>query len=143
MHWWHVSKSWIAEVDGRSAAAMSGVMPATEGSDVLAGATLNVAAVMLAYSDRRIAQVGDRLRTTVSGLPEDLLDTWGFENVAVRPGYHGKGSTDALFEQILDEGRERGFRRAQAFCLIGDLRAQRAWERNGFLVRTQKTQRRF
>jgi len=68
-----------------------------------------------------------------------LPDVWGVENVAVLPEYRGKGLIDRLFERVLDEGREKGFKRAQILCLIGNQPGQRAWERNGFEVLTQQT----
>jgi RimJ/RimL family protein N-acetyltransferase len=39
-----------------------------------------------------------------------------------------------LLERALEEGRSKGFRRAQISCLIGNDAAQRAYERAGFEV---------
>jgi len=138
-HWCHVSKFWIAEADGKPAAAMCGFTPATEGSGVLAEVALGVAMTEFGYSEKRFAEVGERLMIALSGLPDDLPDVWGVENVAVLPGYRGKGLIDRLFERTLDEGREKGFKRAQILCLIGNEPGQRAWERNGFEVLAQQT----
>jgi GNAT superfamily N-acetyltransferase len=138
-HWCHVSKFWIAEVDGAPAAAMSGFTPATEGTAVLAEAALGIAASVLGYSEARLGQVGERLLVATQGLPEDLPDVWGIENVAVRPEYRGKGLIDRLFQHALAEGRQKGFHRVQILCLIGNRRGQRAWERNGFAVLGERT----
>jgi len=43
-----------------------------------------------------------------------------------------------LLERVFQEGRSRGFSRAQILCLIGNDAAQRAWERNGFQLKTKK-----
>lgn len=143
VHWCHVSKFWIAEADGEPAAALCGFTPATEGTDILAEAALTVATQALGYSEDRLAQVGERLMIAMSGLPDDLPDVWGVENVAVLPGYRGKGLIDRLFGRVLDEGREKGLKRAQILCLIGNEPGQRAWERNGFEVLTRKTSAAF
>lgn len=142
-HWCHVSKFWIAEVNGRPAAALCGFTPATEGTAVLADAALGVATAELGYSEERLVRIGERLMIAMSGLPEDLPDVWGVENVAVLPEYRGKGLIDRLFEHVLDEGREHGFKRAQVLCLIGNERAERAWVRNGFEVLSQQTSEEF
>lgn len=143
VHWCHVSTFWIADVDGEPAAAMSGFAPVTEGTEVLACAMLDVAELEFNDSKDRITQIGERLRTAVSGRPDDLPEVWAIENVVVLPTLRGRGLVDRLFEWVLDEGREKGFDRAQISCLIGNLWAQRAWERNGFEVVLQQTSLEF
>ena len=137
-HWCHVSKFWIAEVDGTAAAAMCGFAPGTEGTEVLAETVIDVAETQLDYSEARIADAFERLTVAMSGLPKDLPDVWGIENVAVLPEFRGKGLIDRLFEHVLAEGRAKGFKRAQILCLIGNGPGQRAWERNGFKVQDQR-----
>ena len=122
---------------------MSGYVPATEGAEVLAQTILKIAESEFEFSKPRLCQIGENLRIAVSGLPGDLPEVWGIENVAVVPGFRGKGLVDCLFERVLDEGREKGFSRAQILCLIGNLHAQRAWERNGFDVFLQQTSSEF
>ncbi len=109
-HWCHLSRFWIAEVHGKPAAALCGFTPATEGTGVLVDAALGVATTELGYSEQRLAEIGERLMIAVSGLPDDLPDVWGVENVAVLPEYRGKGLIDRLFERVLDEGRQKGFK---------------------------------
>ncbi len=137
--WSHVSKFWIAEVDGVSAAAMCGFVPVVEGSPILAELELGVAKQEFNYSEERLAGVRDRLTIATLGFPEDLPDIWGIENVAVLPKFRGKGLLDRLFEHILEEGRKNGFKRAQILCLIGNELGQQAFERNGFKVLCQQT----
>ena len=142
-HWCHMSRFWIAEVDGQPTAALSGFTPAIEGSPVLAEAALGVATSDYGYGEDRLGRIGERLLIAASGLPEDLPDVWGIENVAVLPEYRGKGLIDRLFDHVLEEGRQLGFERAQVLCLIGNERAERAWIRNGFVVQTQQTSQEF
>jgi ribosomal protein S18 acetylase RimI-like enzyme len=67
-----------------------------------------------------------------------MQESWGVENVAVLPEHRRMGLADRLFEHVLEEGRSRGFSRAQIFCLIGNDAAQRAWERNGFRLQSER-----
>jgi len=137
--WSHVSKFWIAEVDEVPAAAMCGFVPVAEGSSILAELELGVAQQEFNYSEERLVGVRDRLMIAASGFPEDLPDIWGIENIAVLPKFRGKGLLDRLFGQLLEEGRKKGFKRAQVLCLIGNEPGQQAFERNGFKVFSQKT----
>lgn len=138
-HWCHVSRFWIAEADGQPAAALCGFTPAAEGTAILAEAALGVASGDFGYGEDRLNRIGERLMVAMSGLPDDLPEVWGIENVAVLPEYRGKGLIDRLFDHVLEEGRQKGFERAQVLCLIGNERAERAWIRNGFTIRTQQT----
>ena len=137
-HWCHASKFWIAEVEGKAAAALGGFVPETEGSGPLGEAMLDVARNQLSYPEERISELLQRGAISMGGMPDDLEAVWGVENVAVLPEYRGAGLTDRLFEHVLDEGRSRGFSRAQILCLIGNDAAQRAWERNGFQLQTER-----
>jgi len=138
LYWSHVSNFWIAEADGVPAAAMCGFVPVIDGLSIPADAELSIAKREFGYSEQRIAEVSERLVIAASGLPEDLPDVWGIENVAALPEYRGKGLTDRLFDHVLEVGRGKGFRRAQILSLIGNEAGQRAFERNGFRVLTEK-----
>jgi GNAT superfamily N-acetyltransferase len=142
-HWCHGSRFWIAEVEGAPAAALCGFVPATEGSGPLGEAMVDVARNQLSYPEERISDILQRGAISMSGMPEDLEEVWGVENVAVLPEYRGAGLTDRLFEHVLEEGRSSGFSRAQILCLIGNDRAQRAWERNGFQLQTERKSAEF
>lgn len=143
VHWCHGSKFWIAEVDGRPAAALCGFVPEIEGSGPLGRAMVEVARNQLSYPEERIGEMLRRGAISMEGMPDDLEEVWGVENVAVLPEYRGAGLTDRLFEHVLEEGRSKGFSRAQILCLIGNQPAQRAWERNGFRLRTERRSEAF
>ncbi|VAW73607.1 hypothetical protein MNBD_GAMMA15-2230 [hydrothermal vent metagenome] len=143
LQWSHVSKFWIAEADGTPAAAMCGFAPAAEGLPAPADSELRIAERAFGYSGERLVEVSERITIAASGMPDDLPDVWAIENVAALPEYRGKGLADRLFEHVLDVGRGEGFRRAQILCLIGNEPGQRAFERNGFRVLTQKTNPEF
>jgi GNAT superfamily N-acetyltransferase len=137
-HWCHGSNFWIAEVEGKSAAALCGFVPETEGSGPLGEAMLDVARNQLSYPEERISEILQRGAISMAGMPDDLEEVWGVENVAALPKYRGAGLTDRLFEHVLAKGRSRGFTRAQILCLIGNDPAQRAWERNGFQLQSEQ-----
>lgn len=142
-HWCHSSKFWIAEVEGEVAAALCGFVPDMEGSRTLVEVIIDVIKNQLSYSEERSKEILQRVAIAMSGIPEDLPNVWGIENVAVIPKFRGRGLTDRLFDLVLAEGRSRGFSRAQILCLIGNEPAQRAWERNGFRVASEQTSAAF
>lgn len=142
VHWCHLDRFFVAEVDGSPAAAATSFDPDQHGTDVLSEAVLD------AVSDQGIS--GDRLDEMLSRsvlldavTPKDHADSWAIENVAVRPEHRSQGLVERLFEVALDEGRAAGRDHAQIMCLNGNDRAQRAWERNGFEVRADYRSRPF
>jgi len=139
LYWSYISNFWIAEVDGVAAAAMCAFAPAVENSLNLEGVELRVVQQASGYSEERLAGVSKRLSIAALGLPGELPNAWGIENVAVLPEFRGKGVIDRLFEHVLEEGRMKGFKHAQIICLIGNEQGQHAFERNGFQVMLQKT----
>jgi len=74
----------------------------------------------------------------------DTLDgAWVIESVATIPEFRRRGLVDALMAEILEAGRTRGHRLAQLTILIGNVAAQRAYEKAGFRVRDEKRHRDF
>ncbi len=136
--WSHVQNFWIAEVDGVPAGAMNGFAIDAAGPAPLPEMELHVARQVFDYSEPRISEIRKRLAIAATGFPEDLPEAWGIENVAVLSEFRGKGLIDRLFEHVLEEGRNKGFKRAQILCLMGNEPGQRAFERNGFKVSSQK-----
>ncbi|GEM_PF-1899272 len=141
--WSYFSRFWIAEVDGVPAAAMCGFVPAESLSSAMAEPELSVAKQLFDYSEPRLAVIRERLAVAALGFPEDLPDIWAIENVAVLPEFRGLGLIDQLFKQTLEEGRQSGFKRAQILSLIGNDAGQRAFERNGFKVVSEKRSKVF
>ena len=74
----------------------------------------------------------------------DTLDgAWVIESVATLPEFRRRGLVDALIAEILGTGRAHGHRIAQLTILIGNVAAQRAYEKAGFRVRDEKRHRDF
>ncbi len=59
---------------------------------------------------------------------------WVVENVAAFPDFRRLGLVDRLLEEVLSEGRARGFNLAQINILTGNTAARRAYEKVGFRV---------
>jgi ribosomal protein S18 acetylase RimI-like enzyme len=70
--------------------------------------------------------------------PEHEERAWVVENVATLPKFRRRGIVDALLSDILEQGHKRGARTADIGVLIGNMPAQRAYEKNGFEIVNEK-----
>jgi ribosomal protein S18 acetylase RimI-like enzyme len=133
----HHSSFIVAEHDGKPAAALCGFDPRAGGWEVLADAMKNV------QREKGWTQVDEKAsadRTQpVWRCTFDTLDgAWVIESVATIPEFRRRGLADSLMAEILEVGHIRGHRIAQLTILIGNLAAQRAYEKAGFRVRDEK-----
>jgi translation initiation factor 4G len=136
-HWAHHSSFVVAEVDGRPAAAMCGYFDEELGLPALQKA--------MAEANERLGRKREEIdaglvRTApiIHVMPEHEPGTWIVENVATHPDFRRRGLVDTLLSQILDRGRQRGATRAGIGVMIGNDRAQRAYEKAGFRVFQEK-----
>jgi ribosomal-protein-alanine N-acetyltransferase len=60
------------------------------------------------------------------------------DSVATVPEFRRQGITSKLLEKMLERGRSQGFRRAQINIYIGNIPAQRLYEKHGFQVMDEK-----
>jgi len=141
--WSYFSNFWIAEVDGIPAAAMCGFIPAEAKPLMPVDSELGIAKNEFDYSDDHLSAISQRLHIATLGMPDDLPDIWAIESIAVLPEFQGQGLIDHLFKKLFIIGQEKGFKQVQVLCLIGNDCGQRAFERNGFSVLTQKTNHSF
>jgi len=94
----------------------------------------------LGFSSGRSAAVAPLLAPYLACFPDMPAGTWIIENVATRPEARRRGLVAQLLEHALEDGRRRGFARAQISVLIGNEPAQRAYEQDGFrVVETRST----
>lgn len=128
-HWCHLERFWVAELGGRPVAALSTFDTSTEGNEPLEQELLARAA-----STGSIDFEATLVRAVAlgRGMPPSVPGTWGIENVAVEPEQRGTGVVDLLLHHAIELGRDRGYTQAQVLCLNGNIRAERAWQRNGF-----------
>jgi translation initiation factor 4G len=133
---WHVSNFLVAEVDGRSAAALCALPVAGSG---LAGwrALEEVARKKgLGASElEAIRQRGAYLRSCWFAGDEG---DWLIEHVAAEPAHRGRGLVQALIARALEAGRAAGFSRASIPFLIGNEAAERCYARAGFAFADEK-----
>jgi ribosomal protein S18 acetylase RimI-like enzyme len=135
-HLFHHSCFLIGEMGGRPAAAIGGYDPKCLGYPTLRKAIKEV-----------ICQIGfsgpdpeamKRSEGVLSCIPEDIEGAWVVDSVATVPEFRRQGITSILLEKMLERGRSQGFRRAQINIYIGNIPAQRLYEKHGFRIMDEK-----
>jgi len=124
-HLFHYSCFLLAETESRPVGGLSGLDP-----DILGYPKLMEA----------LPEVYEKLGKTAGGTTPKIIDSippyvkgaWVIESVATVPEFRRRGVVDRLLDEILDLGRERGFRQAQLSIYMGNTPAQRAYEKHGF-----------
>ncbi len=66
--------------------------------------------------------------------PKHVAGAWIVEHVATLPEFRRQGLVDRLLEAVVEKGRTRGATVGDVGVLIGNDRAQRAYEKAGFRV---------
>jgi ribosomal protein S18 acetylase RimI-like enzyme len=133
----HHSSFIIAEDEGRPAAALCGFDPRAGGWEMLSDAMKNVQRQKhWTQADEKAS--ADRTAPVWKCTFDTLDGAWVIESVATLPEYRRRGLVDSLMAEILEIGRARGHRIAQLTILIGNVAAQRAYEKAGFTVRDEK-----
>ena len=120
----------VAEIDGRQVAALSGYEPMVAMPQMQA--VNDEVAQKLGWSDADLQDMQDRLAIAMNCYPDAPEDRWIIEWVATVPEFRGRGIVNQLLLDILEQGRERGYEKAQIGYLLGNTRAQRSYERVGF-----------
>ncbi|HTQ15468.1 MAG TPA: GNAT family N-acetyltransferase [Rhizomicrobium sp.] len=133
--WWHWSLFRVAEMDGRPVGAACGFADDAPYRESAAAMREAADGIRMPGSERsQLWPRGSFIMATVTG--ED--GAWTVENVAVLPGYRGRGVTGALLDASCDDARQAGARRAQISFLIGNAPAERAYTRAGFVFSEEK-----
>ena len=71
-------------------------------------------------------------------IPDEVEGAWIIDSVATVPEFRRRGIVSKLLDRILDKGREQGFPRAQINMYIGNIPAQKAYEKHGFRILDEK-----
>lgn len=138
----HYSSFLVAEHDGRAAAALCGFDPRSGGWELLGDAMKNVQREKgWTQADEKASR--DRTTPVWHCTFDTLLGAWVVESVATLPEFRRRGLVDSLMAEVLELGRARGHRIAQLTILIGNVAAQRAYEKAGFSVGDEKRHRDF
>ena len=95
--------------------------------------------------DERLARTPEEIRAGMQRTapilhvaPHHPSGTWIVENVATHPDHRRQGLVDALLSEMLERGRQRGASLAGIGVMIGNDRAQRAYEKAGFRVSEER-----
>jgi len=133
----HHSSFIVAEHDAKPAAALCGFDPRAGGWEVLADAMKNVQR-QKGWTRAHEKASADRTSPVWQCTFDTLDGAWVIESVATLPEFRRRGLADFLMAEILGAGRARGHRIAQLTILIGNVAAQRVYEKAGFTVRDEK-----
>jgi ribosomal protein S18 acetylase RimI-like enzyme len=141
-HWAHHAMFIVAEVDGKPAAALSGYIQREANESTLAAPLLQ-AHLDVGRTAEDLAAGFARAGSIMNVAPEHEDDAWVIEHVATAPEFRRQGHVDRLMREIIDRGRTRGAKRADIGVLIGNDRAQRAYEKAGMRVTGEKRDAEF
>jgi GNAT superfamily N-acetyltransferase len=136
--WYHYSHYLVSEVDGSIAGSLCGFNELEAG-----GKKMQEAYIEIGTDRAEGTAMFERLQPFHRVNPKHYEDSWVVEHVAVFPDFRGKGIISALLQEILDRGRERGYRSAELNMLIGNTPAQRAYEKAGFVIVEENTDDEF
>jgi ribosomal protein S18 acetylase RimI-like enzyme len=131
--WCHWTKFRVAEVDGAPAAALSGYAedePGMLGEDE----AITTAFTAVGLDAAAQAAVFERIGPFLTCLMPPIGTPWIIEWVATLAPYRRRGLVDLLLREMLDEGRRRRRGRGQIMVIEGNVTAQRAYERVGFVM---------
>lgn len=133
LHWGHWSLYLVAEVDGVPAAAMCGFFENDLPAETMVHGVIE-ADRKYGRTPEEFAAGWQRAGSIANIGREHEPGAWIVEHVATRPEYRRRGLVERLVHETLDRGRERGAKTAEIGVLIGNDKAQRAYEKCGFEV---------
>jgi translation initiation factor 4G len=133
VHWGHWSLFKVAEVDGIPAAALCGFFENEYGpQSMMLGATEVNQKIGRTTEEMMVGW--ERAKSIVNIARPHEPGAWVVEHVATHPDYRRRGLVERLIHEMLERGRGRGARTAEIGVLIGNDKAQRAYEKCGFKV---------
>jgi len=136
LHLFHHSCFLMAEVNGRPVAALGGYDPKSLGYAALRRAMREV--VHQAGFSEPDPEALRRSQRVLACIPEEMEGAWVIDSVATVPEFRRQGITGKLLEEMVEKGRRQGFQTAQINIYIGNIPAQRLYEKHGFEVVDEK-----
>ena len=131
-HLFHYSCYLLADVDGFPVSGLGAYDPAVYGNPALWQALPEVFQKIGASTlDSSVNGSPPRI---LNCTPDPLEDTWVIDSVAAVHEFRRKGIVSKLLDEILAKGRQQGFKRAQINIYIGNIPAQRLYEKHGFKI---------
>jgi ribosomal protein S18 acetylase RimI-like enzyme len=129
-HLFHHSCYLLAEVEGRAVSGLGGYDPNVHGYLALQQA---LPEVFKEFGKISLGEMGPEKPPRITGcIPPPLDGAWVIDSVATFPDYRRRGIASRLLDSIFEIGRSKGFRQAQINIYIGNVPAQRAYEKYGF-----------
>ena len=127
--WFHHSEFLIADVDGDVAASLCGYSESEKGIPRLGDALVETG-----WNREDVKGIIERLEPLRRVYPTHPEDAWVLEHAATLEGYRRMGLVSSLFEAIIERGREKGYSYIELAIFTGNLPAQRAYEKLGFVA---------
>ena len=128
----------VADVDGRPAAALSGYTPRDLGAVDPTPAIDAASRAALGWGKPELHRAAARLVPFFTCVFEPPVDVWAIEWVATHPDFRRRGLVHELLLAVTQVGRQRGLTDSQILVLIGNTPAQCAYERAGYRVVNEK-----
>lgn len=136
-HMCYYSEFLVAEVEGRPVAALEGFDPVNNGEETVAVPLATVVQNM-GLTEQDMAPGQEALAAFMTCHPEYAQGAWVIEHVATLPEYRRLGVISKLLEVVFDKGRQQGFSLAQVSFYIGNIPAERAYQKAGFKYADEK-----
>ena len=131
-HYFHYSSYLLAEVNGTPVAGLGGYDHAVLGNSALLQALPEVFS-KLGNETGGINRSSEPPRI-VSCIPDSVEGAWIIDSVAAIEKFRRKGIVSKLLKEMMGKGRKNGFKLAQINIYIGNVAAQRLYEKHGFKV---------
>jgi ribosomal protein S18 acetylase RimI-like enzyme len=129
-HLFHYSCYLLAETGAGPVSGLGGYDPIVRGYHALQEILPEVSRRLGKFPAEEMAAGGPPRITAC--IPPPIERAWVVDSVATLPAFRRKGIVNRLLDDILDIGRDKGFRQAQISIYIGNIPAQRAYEKHGF-----------
>jgi len=129
-HLFHHSCYLVAEVEEGPVSGLGGYDPDTEGYPKLMEALPEVFKKLGKIPAKEMAS-GEPPRITAC-IPPSIPGAWVIDSVATIPSFRRRGIVDKLLDSVLELGRRKGYRQVQISIYMGNIPAQRAYEKHGF-----------
>ena len=129
-HLFHHSCYLLAEAEGAPVSGLGSYDPDTQGYSKLMEALPEVFRKFGKFTGKDMA-----FRETpriIAFIPPSIPGAWVIDSVATTPKFRRRGIVDKLLDRVLELGRIKGYRQAQISIYMGNIAAQRAYEKHGF-----------
>jgi ribosomal protein S18 acetylase RimI-like enzyme len=135
-HLFHHSCYLVAESENRPVAGLGGYDPTVLGYHALQEAMPEVFRKMRRSPSKEMTPSGPP--KIADCIPPTVEGAWVIDSVATLPEFRRRGIVSRLLDNGLEMGREKGFRCAQINIYIGNIPAQRLYEKYGFKIVDEK-----